>query len=302
MKLGGHETFYPRPGWLTKGMLHLWNNCSGAFSRVDVADALGVGRNMARSIGWWLRVTGLAERPGHNKPLVLSSFGKTVARFDPYMTSLGTWWFVHANAMTVGTKSSLPWFFSHRRPSRFDRATLVESMHQSTRTKSGKPLTIKRVQREVSTVLQAYAVPVPRSVGDPEDNLGCSLHRLNLLRHLCTADRYERSEPTPMPPETLGLVLSSIAAKKPSHLLDEDVEIDILISDAAISQVASMLGRNREQLLEVASSGAQQLGAARMDVRSLAGRSTIAVRSARSATWAGLFYNRAGYVAKSSSS
>ena len=51
MKLGGHETFYPRPGWLTKGLLHLHEGHSGTFSTPEIADELGVGRNMAKSIG-----------------------------------------------------------------------------------------------------------------------------------------------------------------------------------------------------------------------------------------------------------
>ncbi len=51
MKLGGHETFYPRPGWLTKGLLHLRDGGIGVFSAPETADRLGIGRNMAKSIG-----------------------------------------------------------------------------------------------------------------------------------------------------------------------------------------------------------------------------------------------------------
>jgi hypothetical protein len=49
MRFGGHETFAIREGWLHKGLMLLANHPA----RVDdnhVADWLGVGRNMGKSI------------------------------------------------------------------------------------------------------------------------------------------------------------------------------------------------------------------------------------------------------------
>ena len=99
MKLGGHETFAPRPGWLTKGLLHLETGQSGTFSTPQIADELGVGRNMAKSIGWWLHTMGLAERSRQAGPLDLSDLGQLIAEHDPFMSSLGTWWLIHAAAL-----------------------------------------------------------------------------------------------------------------------------------------------------------------------------------------------------------
>ncbi|MCY4543390.1 MAG: DUF4007 family protein [Rhodobacteraceae bacterium] len=292
MLLGGHETFYPRPGWLAKGLLFLQSNRPGSFSRVEVADALGVGRNMARSIGWWLRMTGLAERANQSKPLELSELGKTIAQHDPFMGLLGTWWLVHASAVTAGTGSSLPWFFSHHLPSRFSRADLIEELHKSARMKSGKEFSLPRIQREVATVLKAYAVPVPRASNDPEDNLGSPLHRLNLIRHFRTVDRYERTTSTPLPPEILGLVISAVTAAKPPHLLDEDVEIDVQLSGSEMALTGGMLGKGKLELLEIATDGSQQIGKEHMGARRLAGATQISVRSAQPARWAGRLYSR----------
>ena len=136
MKLGGHETFYPRPGWLTKGLLHLRDGGTGVFSTPETADQLGVGRNMAKSIGWWLDATGLATRSSRNSPLELSLFGTVLAEHDPYMVRLGTWWLVHASAMTCGAETSLRWFFSPRRPERCDRTVLAETLTRDLSSKS----------------------------------------------------------------------------------------------------------------------------------------------------------------------
>ena len=214
------------------------------------------------------------------------------------MASLGTWWIIHAAALTANTGSSLPWFFSHRRPERFDRTMLVESLSQQLAIHKGKSPPLRSVQREVATLLQAYAVPVPRPQRDPEDNLGSPLHRLNLFRHVRATDRFERSDPTPVPAESLGLVLSALAISAPTQTLDEGVFLDIPASGSAMVSATAVLGGTRENVLELASTGAQDLGGARMAIRFLASERVVSIRSARAATWARLFYDRMELAAR----
>jgi len=294
MKLGGHETFYPRPGWLTKGLLHLQDGASGAFSTPETADRLGVGRNMAKSIGWWLDATGLATRATRTGPLELTAFGAVVAAQDPYMVRLGTWWLVHASAMTCGAETSLPWFFSPRRPERCDLTVLAETLLRDLSPARGRAPVVKTVQREVAAVMQTYAVPVPRPRSDPEDNLGSPFHRLDLWRHLRGADRFERSEPTPTPPEALGLVLSALGLSRSSADLREGVLQDVAIGSAAMTRAGAMLGRSREALLDLAAEGERALGAEVLRVRTLAGERYVSVPSATAASWARRFYDRVG--------
>jgi hypothetical protein len=294
MKLGGHETFYPRPGWLTKGILHLRDGGVGVFSTPETADLLGVGRNMAKSIGWWLDATGLAKRYGRSAPLALTPFGALVAERDPYMVNLGTWWLVHASTMASGTPTSLPWFFSPRRPQRCDRALLIDTLMHDLSSAKGRVPALKTVQREVAVVMQTWAVPVPRPQADPEDNLGSPFHRLDLLRHLRLADRFERSEPTPTPPEALGLVLSALGMGNSCHGLFEGVLQDISVGSPAMASASAMMGRSREGLLDLALSGERDLGASVMRVRTLAGERYVSFPTATAETWARRFYNRVG--------
>lgn len=294
MKLGGHETFYPRPGWLTKGLLHLRNDGIGVFSTPETADHLGIGRNMAKSIGWWLDATGLATRSSRNSPLELTQLGAVLAERDPYMVRLGTWWLVHASAMTCGVETSLPWFFSTRRLERCDRTVLVETLSRDLSPNQGKAPAIKTVQREVAAVMQTYAVPVPRLRNDPEDNLGSPFHRLDLWRYLRGADRFERSEPTPTPPEALGLVLSALGMSRPCTDLQEGVLQDIAIGSAPMTRAGAMLGRSREALLDLAVAGERELGAEVLRVRTMAGERYVSLPSATAATWARHFYDRVG--------
>jgi hypothetical protein len=60
MRFGGHETFAIREGWLHRG-LRLLVEEPGQLLDEYAADWLGVGRNMAKSIRYWLAATGLAD-------------------------------------------------------------------------------------------------------------------------------------------------------------------------------------------------------------------------------------------------
>ncbi|PCH74166.1 MAG: hypothetical protein COC12_04090 [Rhodobacteraceae bacterium] len=292
MKIGGHETFYPRPGWLTKGLLHLHAGGSGFFTTAEIADALGVGRNMAKSIGWWLHTMGLAERPVRTGPLELSAFGRVIAERDPFMTTLGTWWLIHVTAQTAQTGASLTWFFSHRRPDRFDRSSLVEALSEELTVRRGKTPALKSVQREVATILHAYAVPVPRPSRDPEDNLGCPLQRLDLIRHVRATDRFERSDPTPIPAEAIGLLLSALGISRPTQSLDEGVTLSVPATGTLLVRAGAIIGKNREAFLNIASDAESLLGSEKIAVGFHASERIISLRSARAATWAGLYYDR----------
>ena len=72
MRFGGHETFPVREGWLHKG-LKLVVEEPGKLTGEHVADWLGVGRNMAKSIRYWLQ----AGRP------VRASLGKAASKGRP---------------------------------------------------------------------------------------------------------------------------------------------------------------------------------------------------------------------------
>ena len=292
MKLGGHDTFYPRPGWLTKGLLYLTEGNHGVFSTAETADALGVGKNMAKSIGWWLNATGLAQRLRPSAPLELSDFGQVVAERDPFMEHLGTWWLVHVSAQVSQTGTSLPWFFAPSRPPRFDRSSLVKDLSEELARDKGQAVPIKSVQREVSTILKTFAVPIPRPAVDPEDNLGSPFHRLHLLRHVRATDRFERAEPTPAPPEALAALLSVLAAGSPPRNVNAGTTLSSAATSDSLKQAGAILGYNREALLQLAENGAEEIGKKRMHVQFHAAERVIIVKWAKIADWAKIFYNR----------
>lgn len=296
MKLGGHETFYLRPGWLTKGLFHLNDGKSYRFADLEVADCLGVGRNMSKAIGWWLYTTGLVDRKNPKHHFEISDLGKIILKFDPYMTRIGTWWLIHTSAMVTHSDKSLRWFFSYKRPYRFTRTKLINDLkYELEETKGKSPPSIKSIQREVALVLKTYSVDIPKPVVDPEDNLGSPFQRLNLILHKTATNHFERAKSDLVPPEALGICLScqlratntATGAKRTTN----DGSMSILSS-------SSLLGLGYESTIELAELGQKHLGDEKMKVNHLPGEKIVQVENLSTADWAQLYYERYGISCK----
>ena len=196
MRFGGHQTFYVREGWLAKGLALLLEDAS-AFDDPFVADQLGVGRNMAKSIEHWLLATGLAtkaerrRRPDRPR-LQATELGKIIAKHDPWFLDPGTWWFLHINLVrSPAHAATWHWFFNHYASSRFERATVVAQLEQHERLRSQRVSSPKTLERDVSCFLGSYAVEVPYRRKDPEEEIDCPFQELRIIRHFRASGYYE---------------------------------------------------------------------------------------------------------------
>ena len=196
MRFGGHQTFYVREGWLAKGLALLLDDAS-AFDEPFVADQLGVGRNMAKSIEHWLLATGLAtkaerQRRPDRPRLKATELGKIIAKHDPWFLDPGTWWFLHINLVrSPAHAATWHWFFNHYASSRFERATVVAQLEQHERLRSQRVSSSKTLERDVSCFLGSYAVEVPYRRKDPEEEIDCPFQELRIIRHFRASGYYE---------------------------------------------------------------------------------------------------------------
>jgi len=208
MRFGGLETFYLRPGWLTKGLTLVASGDDRAFADPEVADELGVGRNMAKSIGFWLQATGLASRPDRASALELTLLGGLFLEHDRYLQHSLSWWAIHVN-LSRRPDTIWSWFWNGFRPERFDRLHFQESLTRAIDRSGDKLPSAKALQREVAVLLQTYRRALPAETTDPEDNLDCPLRQLDLLTLHVDLDRYERrSAWGRLPPEALAYCLA----------------------------------------------------------------------------------------------
>lgn len=108
-RFSGHESFACRYAWLPKAYRALKIQ-PDLFSRdEDAMLALGLGKNMVKSLRFWVEVMGLVNPPS-GRDLELSPFAQAVFErdgHDPYLEDIRTVWLIH---WILSSRDSAPIF------------------------------------------------------------------------------------------------------------------------------------------------------------------------------------------------
>ena len=294
MKFGGHETFAIREGWLHKGLRLLVEDPS-KLHHPDVADWLGVGRNMGKSIKHWLLASGLAQSPGgsgKHVQLEVSSFGKLVAERDPYFIESGTWWALHVELVNCPDRAvTWRWFFNHFSLSRFDRAMCLGALRAHLELTKQRLPAQKTLQRDISCLIASYATYLPAEQSDPEDADECPLRELGLMTYSrasgsCILNTSVKS----VPAELLAYALtrghpSDAKRAKP---------LEVTLREAASQEggPGKVFVMGLEALFEIALKSEQVLGRDNFQVAGLGAERTMRVSARCGLDWLLSYYDR----------
>ncbi len=188
-RLKGHESFVPREGWITKGLIAVKNNPL-VFGDKFGADTLGVGTNMAKSIRYWLRTAGLTkdiQRTG----TVLTPLGELVHEHDPYLEKEFTLWILHANIATnFAQATSWNVFFNDFDMNVWKREEMAAVMEDYIIQRTGDPNPSERsVRDDCNAILSMYSI-IDNNREDPEDSNGSPFSTLGLIHK--NGQQYER--------------------------------------------------------------------------------------------------------------
>ena len=294
MRFGGHETFAIREGWLHKGVKLLAENPE-RLADEDVADWLGVGRNMAKSIRHWLVATGLAQPDPNSKiskksELTTTDFGKLVWKHDPYFTEPGTWWALHINLVNCSEHAlTWTWFFSSFNFDRFDRSVCLESLKRHLELSKQRMPRPRTLERDIACLLSSYARVIPSPNEDPEEGQDCPLRELGLLSFFKTSGYYQSHQHRKdIPAELFGYALSTAF----HDAADGKGTTDISLLDAA--RAAGGPGRafllTTESMFEVASQAESSLTDGGIEIVGLAGNRAIRIAKRPQLTWLKQYY------------
>jgi len=296
LRFGGHETFAIREGWLHKGLTLLAEDSESYFDPY-VEDLLGVGRNMAKSIWFWLRSTGLIEKsPGKNQPPPLTELGEAVHKYDPYFVDSGTWWVLHANL--CGLEASLVvwhWFFNHFSGIRFDKPMSIDQCRRFLEVESIRLPSATTLNRDMTCLLQSYASPVPRSNEDPEEGNDCPFQDLGLVLNFRDSGFFEfvrshRSIPAPV----FGYVVAKTFGV--SAYQDEGGQKEIRVSLQELSYAPGSPGRifglNQNSLMDTLVTIERHQW---LSILSLAGHRQIEMANYSPLKWLTLHYKERSY-------
>ncbi len=184
MRFSGHESFACRFAWLPKAYRAIEEN-DAIFSHPEQAMVkLGVGKNMVRSIRFWVEVMGVAI-PRADRTLEITSFGKQVFAddgFDPFLEDLRTLWLLHWNVASRVEDPLFAWdFLLYKWPyPEWSRSEALLSFERESRrlNKNYSSVTLKE---HLDIFIHTY-VPPRGTRKTLEDSLDCPLAELELLQ------------------------------------------------------------------------------------------------------------------------
>jgi len=293
MQFGGHETFPLREGWLHKGLALVREN-PRAFEAEFVADQLGVGRNMAKSIRHWMLACGLVVSDVFD--LKVTPLGKGVWANDPYFLSQTTWWLMHAEMVTNREHGySWWWFFNQFHAERFEKPTCVESLRRHLAFVKSRVPKDETLLRDVGCLLACYSRPIPALREDPEDARHSPLIELNLIDHHRESGQYRVHRGTKSVSQavlayTIARAFESRGEEVPESILLHDLARlesgparSLCLSPEALYQtIEAAAGDERKPLVEIGGMAGQRV--VRMRLRSCAEIAKLALAESKEET------------------
>lgn len=181
MRFSGHQTFTLRESWLYKG-LNAISADQMALSKDDAAEKLGVGKNMAEAIAYWLQACQLAQR---NDGLELTSIARTILKHDPYLELDGTILTIqYLLATNEEQATAWYWFFNKLGVTEFDSETLNIYLSTYAEKAGAKKVQESTVQREIACLLGTYRRPEYGTRETPETVNPSPFARFGLLQVL----------------------------------------------------------------------------------------------------------------------
>lgn len=293
MRFSGHETFPVREGWLHKGM-KLVSESPEQFLQEEVADYMGVGRNMAKSIRHWLMVTGLAEVDsteslGRVTLLQPTNLGQLIWDQDPYFLDQGTWWILHTNLVNnINATTTWSWFFNNFSHERFDRAVCLESLRRFIESSQKRTPSSSTLSRDLGCMLLSYARAVPAGNDDPEDGADCPFRELGLLSYYRTSGYFHVHQAAKRIPTNIFGYVMSLAFPE---AMRESSTTDIKLQEAARTYggPGRVFCLNGETLFDTVSQIEHESDNF-IQIAGMAGDRTIRLRCMSPIEWATLFY------------
>ena len=183
----GHETFPCRYPWLPKAVNTLKNH-QDLFKNIDEAIVrLGVGKQMARAIKFWVEAAKVVEKQ-EKGDLKVNQLGEDLLGEkgrDPYLEDIQTLWLIHWNFSTHRESPIFAWDFLMNRwqdseiaPSQAVAAFKKEADSQ------GRQLSIVTLKQHFDIFLHTYVPRRGKKGNVLEDNLDCPLTELDLIRQI----------------------------------------------------------------------------------------------------------------------
>lgn len=180
LHFSGHESFICKQFWLKKGVDFILKG--KRFSADDAVVGLGVGKNMVRSIKYWLKAFNVIELDRDE----LTDIGEKIffdESGDPYLESIGTIWLLHYLLVKTEHASLYSLVFNDFRRLRpeFKADQLDSYIARYCSENELSSYNTNTVGRDIRVLLNNYLPPSINKKSDIEDSFAGLLFELRLI-------------------------------------------------------------------------------------------------------------------------
>lgn len=187
MRCSGHESFACRYSWIPKALESLREGPKTLEDEDEAMVRLGVGKNMVRSIRFWIQVFGTAE--SCKQGLVPTRFGGAVfgeRGLDPYLEDPKTLWLLHWNVSSIRDDALFAWdFILSRWPkAEFTRSEVAAAAARSLRG-ADKAISKVTLDQHLDIFIRTYCASAPDDTA-LEDELDSPLAQIRLVERVAT--------------------------------------------------------------------------------------------------------------------
>ena len=187
LKLRGHESFYIREGWLTKGIVAINKDKYILSNTISAIDELGVGSAMVKSIRYWLQTLRLTDEKrgekGKRYQELSEDFGKILFENDKYFEDLGTLYLLHYKLVSnkdLATTWNL--FFNSIKATEMTKYHMEEGVKQLILNIDPQyEISERSLSDDCNCLIKTYFAE-KSDLKNPEDNMICPFSDLGLIK------------------------------------------------------------------------------------------------------------------------
>lgn len=210
---GRHETFHLRYSWLTKGTQALESK-STIFDSDEATVELGVGKNMVKSIRYWLFAAQLAQE-SNGRGQELTKLGKNIFSEngkDPYLENNNTIWLLHwLIASDPNHSTTWYWFFNYFHKQEFTSDELLTSLKDFVSEKQWK-VSASTLKQDINVLLRMYTETKSNTKVPIEEALDSPMAILGLIKKMPHGRKYrtDSANMRPLSDYVVGYALAEI--------------------------------------------------------------------------------------------
>ncbi|MCM0625141.1 DUF4007 family protein [Lysinibacillus sp. OL1_EC] len=193
MAFGQHQTFYLRQQWLNKGLKEIKDK-PRFFYEDNHFEVLGVGKNMAKSIRYWLSATKLTKDVRTTQIEVVSTdLAEIISMYDPYIKNQFTLSLLHYLLVTDRDDATTwYWFFNIFNERVFTKGMLIEQLSKWVVESFQKQVSSSTLKKDIDCLIQLYTVKDYNN-RTPEDVIKSPFESLGLIQ-MTTGQNYMKSQ------------------------------------------------------------------------------------------------------------